>query len=59
MIPLRFHENMVGTTSSADGVLTEFLMPILPKIDGYPMVEALSELHWMISGNTASMKLKL
>ena len=36
---------MAGTTSSATGVLTEFLAPIVPKIDGDPTREDLIELH--------------
>ena len=46
---------MVGTTSSADGVLVDLLKPILPKIGGELTRESLIDLHWLISRKSASM----
>ena len=46
---------MLGETNSIEGVLMEFLTPILPKIGGDPTREALINLHQLISGNAASM----
>ena len=41
---------MVWTTSSVEGVLTDFPTPILPKIGGEPTREVLIDLHQFISG---------
>ena len=46
---------MVGATSSVEGVLTEYLTPTLPKIDGEPTIERLINTHQLLSGNAASM----
>ena len=59
MIPPRMQNKMTGTTSINEGVLAKFLMPILPKIGGEPMREALVKLHWLISSNTASVEWNL
>ena len=54
-IPPRVQEKMAGKTSSNEGVLTDFLTPILSKISGELTREAMIELHQLISGNSASM----
>ena len=46
---------MAEATSSVKGVLTDFLTPILPKIDGEPTREGLIYIHRLISRNAASM----
>ena len=46
---------MAGETSSVEGVLADFLKPILPKIYEEPTREGLIDLHRLISGNTASV----
>ena len=46
---------MVGATSSADVVLADFLIPILPKIGGEPTREGLIDINQLISGNAASV----
>ena len=46
-------------TSSVEGVLTYFPTPILPNIGGEPTIEGLIEIHRFISGNVASVALKL
>ena len=46
---------MAETYISAEGVLAEFPMPILPNIGGETTREALIELYRLISGNAASM----
>ena len=45
---------MAGTTSSIEGVLTDFSAPILPKIGGELTREVLINLHRLVSGNVAS-----
>ena len=50
---------MAGTTGSVEEVLAELLTLVLPKIGRYPKTEALIELHWLISGNVASVASKL
>ena len=50
---------MVGTTSSADGVLVDLLKPILPKIGGELTIESLKYLHILVSGNAAYVALNL
>ena len=42
---------MAEATSSVEGVLTYFLMPILPKIDREPTRERLIGLHRLIRGD--------
>ena len=44
-IPKRVRDNMVGATSSVNGILTDFPAPILPKIEGEPTREGLIDLH--------------
>ena len=46
---------MLGETSTAEGVLADFLTPMLPNIGGEPTIEALIKLHMLISRNVASM----
>ena len=46
---------MVGTTSSVEVVLADFLTHILPKIGGEPTIEGLIEIHRLINGNAASV----
>ena len=46
---------MARATTSAEGVLTDFLTPILPNIGGEPTREGLVKLHLLISGNAASV----
>ena len=46
---------MAGLSSSAEGVLTDFLVHILPKIYGEPTREGLIDIHRFISGNAASV----
>ena len=55
LIPQGAHDNMVGATNSAEGVLAKFLIPISPKIDGGPTRESLIEIYLLICGNVASM----
>ena len=50
---------MAGTTSSVEGVLTDFPTPIIPKISREPTREALINLHQLISGNTVSVESKI
>ena len=45
---------MAGATSSIEGVLMDFLAPILPKIGGELTREVLINLHRLVSGNDAS-----
>ena len=44
---------MGGGTRKFKGVLADFPTAILPNISGYPLSEALIEVHWFISGNVA------
>ena len=46
---------MEGATSSFEGVLTDFLTPILPKINVEPTREGLIDLHWLVIENTVSV----
>ena len=46
---------MVGATSSIEGVLADFLTPILPNIGREPTREGPINLQQLISGNAASM----
>ena len=46
---------MAGTKISVEGVLVDFLSQILPNIGRYLMIEYLIKLHWLISGNVASV----
>ena len=50
---------MVGATSSVEGVLADFLTPILLNIGGEPIRERLINIHRLVSGSAASMALKL
>ena len=50
---------MTGATSSAKGILADFLTPILPKIDRKSAIEGLIDLHLLISGNAASVDLNI
>ena len=50
---------MAGATSSVEGLLADFMTPILPKIGGEPTREGLIEVHQLISGSVASMPLNL
>ena len=59
MIPTRVQDNMTGATSSVEGVLADFLTPILTNIDGEATIEGLIDLHKFISANTTSMVLNL
>ena len=43
---------MAGSIISVEGVLTDFLTLILPKIFGETMKEALIKIHHLISSNT-------
>ena len=40
---------------SGEGVLADFLTPILPEIGGEPTIEGLIDLHQLVSGNASSM----
>ena len=42
---------MVGATSSIEGVLADFLTPILPNIDVKPTIEGLVNTHQLIRGD--------
>ena len=44
---------MTGTANSAEGVLLDFLMTILPKIVGEPTRESIINIHRLISENAA------
>ena len=46
---------MTGETRSAMGVLADFSTPILPNICRELTIEALIDLHQLVSGNAASM----
>ena len=46
---------MTGAASRIEGVLADFLTPILPKIGIEPTREGLIKIHRFISGNTASV----
>ena len=46
---------MAGATSSVEGVLADFPIPILPKIVGEPTREALIDLHRILISNAASI----
>ena len=46
---------MSGTTTSVKGVLADLPPPIIPKIGREPIIEALIELHRLISVNVASV----
>ena len=46
---------MRGTINSVNGVIADFLTPILSKILGEPTRESLIKIHQIISGNTASV----
>ena len=50
---------MAGEASSIEGVLTYFLTPVLPNIDGEPTREGLIDIHQLISVNAASVALNL
>ena len=58
-MPPRIQDRTTGTTSSVNGVIVDFLTPIIPKINGGTTRESLIELHQLISGNTVSMASKL
>ena len=53
LIPPILQEKMEGITNSVEGLFTDFTTPIITKIVGEMMREALIELHRMISGNNA------
>ena len=46
---------MLGATRSVEGLLVEFLTPILTNIGGEPTREGLIDLHRLISGNMAAV----
>ena len=46
---------MAGETSIVNGVLTDFLTPVIPKIGGEPTIEGLIKIHLFISGNVVSV----
>ena len=46
---------MTGVTSSTKGILTDLLAPILLKIGREPTREGVINLHWLVSGNAASV----
>ena len=50
-IPPRVRDKISGTTSSIEGVLTDFPTPVLPKISGELVIETMIDIHWLISGN--------
>ena len=50
---------MAGTTRSVEGILADFLTPILPNIGREPTIEVLIKLHRLISGNMVSVALNL
>ena len=50
---------MERVKASIEGVLTDFLKPILPNIGGEPTREGLIELYQLFSENAASMSLNL
>ena len=57
--PTKSARNIVGTTSSVEGVLADFPTPILTKIEREPTIEDLIKLHQLISGNSLSVVSKL
>ena len=59
LIPTRAQYIMVGVTISIEGVLADFLKPILPKISVEPTSEGLIKIHQLINGNTESKSSKL
>ena len=44
---------MTGKTSSVEGVLADFLTPILLKIESYQTREGLIDIYRLVSGNAA------
>ena len=57
--PPRLQENMSGTVKNVEGVLTNFLMPILPNVTRESKRESLINIHRLISGDMASMESKV
>ena len=53
--PHQEREKMAGAKIISEGVFTDFLTPIIPKIGREPTIEALIELHQLISGNVPSV----
>ena len=59
MIPPRAHDDITGTENSNEGVLTDFLTPIITNINGEPTKESITEIHRLISRNAAYMESNL
>ena len=59
MIPPRENGNMAETANSIKRVLTEFMMPIQPKMVGETTRYSLIELYKLMIGNSSSMALIL
>ena len=59
LIPTRVRDEMMGGTISIEGVLVDFPSPFFPKINVELTREGLVDLHQLISGNVASVALKL
>ena len=55
LIPTRVHEIMGEATRSVEGVIADFLTPILPNIGGKLTREGLINLNRLISENEASV----
>ena len=51
--PPRVQDNMVGSSNSTEGVLSDFLMLIIPKIVGEPAIESIINIHRLISIHAA------
>ena len=53
--PTRAQDVMAGATASVEEVLLDFLTHFLTKIGGEPTREGIIEIHWLVSGNAASV----